>query len=266
MNEDMSISLIVTFCEADKQYLPRALAAMKWQLADEDELLLVKDAPEAEKASRPGWLVETEIGPADAPTVYHTLGSWKGISKARNAAARNATKRWLKFMDVDDVLAPFALSAFRKKTFRMGTRLVKGGQTTLLNGNFNLDTICGAEQLFMNDVKIFVEMPWACLMDRNPALVSHTFIERAGFMELGGFDEKLDWEEEWDLWLRFFTKFGTTCLAAVRDRICYYWIDEAERASKKRVHEVEVDGKPVDVHQYLHDKYPGCNPGGKFAP
>ena len=107
------------------------------------------------------------------------------------------------------------------------------------------------------------------VMHDNPALVSASFIDREAFNSVGGFDEALDWEEDWDLWLRLFQKYDVNGLGGLRTRVCYYWIDDEERRRrdagewKPRRHEVDYQGRVSDVHEYLHLAH-GANPHGKF--
>jgi glycosyltransferase involved in cell wall biosynthesis len=248
---DQSISVIINSCEADEHYLGRCFSAIHWQLTAADELILVCDTDRSE--------FDRWKPPCEASYVRHSVQSWKGISKARNAGAALAKSRWLKFMDVDDVLAPFALSSFRKLDCPETVKVIAGGQTTIHNGAFSMDFIPANPARFMEQERINIVNPWGGINTQNPALVSHTFIERAAFNEVGGFDEKVDWEEEWDLWIRLWQKYGLKALAMMRARVCYYWISDEERTKKIRRH--EVNG--MDVHQYLHEKY-GINPGYKF--
>ena len=131
----------------------------------------------------------------------------------------------------------------------------------MINGQFSLDWIPAQVTGCDTKNRVMWLALWTSMNQINPALVSHTFIEREAFNAVAGFDEKLDWEEDWDLWLRMREKFGAEAFAGMRERVCYYWIDEAERAKKKRRHEVTIeDGTEIDVHEYLRRRHPGVDP------
>ena len=88
-----------------------------------------------------------------------------------------------------------------------------------------------------------------------PTLPSAAFIRREALLKVGLFDERIDLEEDWDLWLRIYETYGKEGFAIVNQPICYDWIDEEERRRKSR--KGTVDGVPV--REYFRTRY-GADP------
>jgi hypothetical protein len=83
----------------------------------------------------------------------------------------------------------------------------------------------------------------------NPILVSMAFVRRGAALSVSGFDERIEFEEDWDFWLRL-RSVGWQ-FAIHRRPFCCYCVDDAERADKVRSHQVEG----MDVREYLAKKY-----------
>jgi glycosyltransferase involved in cell wall biosynthesis len=255
---DNSISVIVNYCAADACCLRRCLASISWQLSAKDELVVVYDGnisdsecqSELERMKRGLHEFQDPL----SPRVFWVVSS-SGISKARNVGASHSNGRWLKFIDVDDVLAPFALNAIRESEFPNNFKVVRGGQTTIWNGQFNHEQVPSSRKDYLREEGIWIFKAWESILTHNPAIVSHTFIDRESFNAVGGFQERIHYEEDWDLWFRMLRMFGPSAFGAIRARICYYWISDDERGSKKRCR--EVDG--MDVREYLRREY-GATP------
>ena len=65
------------------------------------------------------------------------------------------------------------------------------------------------------------------------------------------FDERIDQEEDWDLWFRLHERYGLSAFATTTAPVCYYRINHAERQQKRR--EAKVDG--VSVREYFRRRY-----------
>ena len=58
------------------------------------------------------------------------------------------------------------------------------------------DFMCGADE----------SLPQ--IMNYNPILLSASFVRREALLAVGLFDERIEFEEDWDLWLRLHERFG----------------------------------------------------------
>jgi glycosyltransferase involved in cell wall biosynthesis len=260
-----SIAVIVTYCARDARYMKRCLASIAWQLESSDDLVVVYDGDDGagscmwESIKQELQRIDDEIYGASARLgkAVNWYSSMKGVSRARNVGASHTRAQWLKFMDVDDVLAPFALNAIRRSNLPNQCKVVRGAQTTIWNGRFNGEFVPSSRNGFLREEAILLFRPWEGMMRQNPATVSQTFIDRVVFETAGGFQEKIEFEEDWELWLRVHKLFGPSAFGGIRDRICYYWISDDERAKKRLNH--QVDG--MDSREYLRREY-GAVPDG----
>jgi glycosyltransferase involved in cell wall biosynthesis len=227
-NSRTGISVIVTTDPRLDFHLGRCLASIEWQLRPSDELLIVGD------------------GYKPIPTTISTLpeiinSQLRGVSAARNAGLARSTNAWIKFIDVDDLLAPFALNAFRA---------IRGQLEEIANEK--IAVIAGGQLKIHNGVFVGFTQPVSIeriIEHANPTLVSQCFIRRDAAVSVGGFDERIEFEEDWDFWLRLYRaghRFATTQVP-----VCCYWISDVERESKHPSHLVEG----VDVREYLRRKY-----------
>jgi glycosyltransferase involved in cell wall biosynthesis len=203
------ISVVITCCSRDRDLVERASSSVEWQLADGDEMLVFDDRG-------------------------------LGISHARNAGWQAAANPWVKYLDVDDLLAPFALEALRKAAAEISPEIqvLAGGQFVVHNGML-LD---------------YQEPPArADISAANPFLVSHSLIRRTALEAVGGFDERIAFEEDWDLWLRIYSEYGTKAFGLINVPICFYIIDDERRAETERTRNHKVDG--IDVREYFRRTY-----------
>ncbi len=234
MNSGAGVTIVMP-CYKQEHYLFRAIASSLWQMAPNDELVVVHDWPAPLDRS---WL-----GTADPRVTVLENGENKGVSFSRNRAIRHAKTEWVKFLDADDVLAPYALNVVRGPTpIPPSTIVITGGMHRMFDGEYG-DYLCADEQTLQEfDI-------------RNPTLPSLTFARRSALLELGLFNEQIDHEEDWDLWFRIRERFGLAAFQIVNQPICYYWLHDAEREQKRRT--ASIGGQYV--REYFRDRY-GANP------
>ncbi len=229
---DHSICVVIPHFQQER-YLSRALHSVVPQLGPRDEVIVVDDGSERwplaglnmDQFPRVMWLRE-EIN--------------QGVSNSRNQAILRSRAEWIKFLDADDVLAPFALASLRNAIPRMPQHIqvVTGGCYRMVNGAHQ-DYLQGAQESLKN------------ILQSNPILPSATFVKREALLEVGLFDPRIDFEEDWDLWLRLHEKFGLKAFAITQNPICYYWMDQRERNEKARTYAIE--GTPV--REYFEHRY-----------
>lgn len=112
----------------------------------------------------------------------------KTLAEARNAGARKITTDWLTFVDADDTIDMDFIEEMRAAA--EPKRLLQPATI-----GCNEDGVFDAEAVLI---------PQADLSQRNYLVVATT-MERAGFVDVGGFRE-LDALEDWDLFCRLIIK------------------------------------------------------------
>jgi glycosyltransferase involved in cell wall biosynthesis len=231
MDDGISISVIIPVFKQEL-YLLRALTSVVPQLENGDELIVVDDGATILQPDRFGIFSHKVLWLKQQPR--------KGVSAARNLGASRSNASWLKFLDADDVLAPFALSLLRQSAKQVPnlTSLISGGCHRIHNGTY-LDYIHGTDTTIEH------------IMSNSPTLPSACMIRRDIFFDVGMFDERIDFNEDWDLWLRIYEKYGDKAFLFVAYPVCYYWIDVQERGAKQRT--ARVDGLPIE--KYLNLRY-----------
>lgn len=120
----------------------------------------------------------------------------QGVAAARNTGVAAATAGWLAFLDDDDLWAPTKLRTQLEVARRRRAAFVFGG-VAVLDEHLRIDHVtrppADAAATLAED-----------LLTRNtvPAGSSNVLVEAALVRDAGGFDERLRYTEDWDLWLR----------------------------------------------------------------
>lgn len=242
----MSIAIITPIYQ-HTQHLRKLLDSVLWQLHEDDVLILCCVQSEM---SEIGTALEKLID-CPSPNVFlvSDLSGYISCARQRNSAIDGRQQEWLKFLDADDVLAPFALETFRQMKIPETVHCIAGGAMKVVDGS----------------VRGFGIPDWKNIEHSNPAVPSMTFLRRTAFKKVNGFNPQIGFEEDWDLWLRLRREFGMGCFATVQWPVCYYWIDQAERARRSHIfkHTLTVPDyeggasrtKTVDVREYFAKTY-----------
>lgn len=220
------------------EYLFRALASVFWQVGPEDEIIVVDDASDDLKNHSPLWRFKDKV-------MWLRNPLRKGVSFSRNFGIGRSRAEWIKFLDADDVLAPFALDLVRRAhpPIAPEIQVLAGGCHRIVDHLYR-DYLCDTDASLLR------------MKEAIPMLPSAVFVRRSALMEVGLFDERLDYEEDWDLWFRLHERYGLSAFATTTVPVCYYWIEHEERRHKQR--EAKVDG--MSVREYFVRRY-GATPG-----
>ena len=90
------------------------------------------------------------------------------------------------------------------------------------------------------------------ILKRNILLPSAVFVRRSALLEVGLFDDRLDFEEDWDMWLRLNERYGLQAFAHTMVPFCYYWLSDIEGVKKKKRTGL-VEGIPI--REYFRKRY-----------
>jgi len=236
LNGTPSICVLIPVHNQAK-YLYRAVTSAVWQIGPLDEIIVVDDGSTD--------IVEhAGLHPFLNRILWLSNPTAKGVSYSRNRGIKASQAEWIKPLDADDVLAPFALDIIRNNAsgIRPNVQVITGSFHRMHNNRY-------WDHFFVTEESVQQ-------IHRNlPTLPSAAFIRREALLKVGLFDERIDLEEDWDLWLRIYETYGKEGFAIVNQPICYYWIDEEERRRKSR--KGTVDGVPV--REYFRTRY-GADP------
>ncbi len=215
------------------EYLYRALASAVWQVGPQDEIIVVDDASTDLCPSSPVWLFKERV-------LWFRNPVKRGVSYCRNLGIRRSRAVWIKFLDADDVLSPFALDLVRRAQplITDEVKVVAGGCHRIVDYRYH-DYLCDTDASLLR------------IKEAIPMLPSAVFVRRLALLEVGLFDERIDQEEDWDLWFRLHERYGLSAFATTTAPVCYYRINHAERQQKRR--EAKVDG--VSVREYFRRRY-----------
>ncbi len=234
--EASSISVVIPLWN-QPEYIFRALASVCWQLGPFDEVIVVDDASTRR--------VEKErVNAFPGKVAWMENPQNRGVSHTRNRAILQARGEWIKFLDADDVLAPFALNAVRHplEPISRGTQVIHGGFHRIFDQQYGDYLNSGDEYL-------------RGISKSNPMLPSAVFVRRRALLAVGLFDEGIDFEEDWDLWFRLLEQYGDAAFQKIVQPVCYYWIEEQERRKKPRI----ARRGDLTVREYFRERY-GANP------
>lgn len=143
--------------------------------------------------------VVTAYAQRDSRIVYEKLKSNEGPSHARNMALQKAKGEFILFLDADDLVAPEKLAHAAEVFHRQAVDLVftdyaffrenKNQLTGTYRFSFKPGTIAeGAVQQKLTGGNVFAI---SCIITKKNIL-----------QKAGGFDEAINYNEDWDLWLR----------------------------------------------------------------
>jgi hypothetical protein len=190
------VSLIVpTFSRP--ALLGRALASVAAQTFGDLEVIVVDDAGADPTGVVALW--QGAIGGGGRTTlVRHDRN--RGLAAARNTGLRLARGRWVGFLDDDDCLLPNHLAAL-VPTLRLGSRVAYADARSVWE--------TPAEPLpFTHRQALYHQFGFERrrFLTENYIPVQSVLCERALLFEAGPFDERLPVLEDWDLWIRVFTR------------------------------------------------------------
>lgn len=180
MSAMTGVSFIVTIYNK-APYLPAVLNAIFAQEGDfEREIVVVDDGSTDDS---PAILDRICAGRPDMRVIHQKN---QGQVAATNAGVRASTLPWLKIVDGDDVLAPYATRILLDAAAIIGARVAVGGMTSYTFGEPIIFEALDAANAAPYRRDLFAEILRNC-----PCNLSPTLIDRALYWEVGGADSRL---------------------------------------------------------------------------
>jgi glycosyltransferase involved in cell wall biosynthesis len=186
-----------------RRFLPSAIASARAQTLTDIEIIVVDDG------STDGTAGITAALAASDPRMRVVRQDNRGPSAARNVGLACATAQWVAFLDDDDLWHPDFLSQMLAFVEQHG---LQAG--ACLAVGFSAPPEVHEALAVLAEPARFSVAPWpprppgrgvialAELLLRPLAPVNSAFLAVEAVRDLGGFDEKLIWAEDYDLWLR----------------------------------------------------------------
>ncbi len=190
-NSDVAV-VITSFNYA--RFLGDALGSVARQTVPAAEIIVVDDGSDDDPAAIT----------AAFPAARLIRACHKGISAARNEGLRQATSRYILFLDADDVLQPDAIEAgLDCMAANLGAGFVYGAHRLV-------DVQLGAAQgprLKRSGPLAYREL----LRDNLVGMHGSVLYDRAKLLSCGGFDTALERSEDYDAYLRMARRFRIAC-------------------------------------------------------
>ncbi|MDE2167762.1 MAG: glycosyltransferase family 2 protein [Alphaproteobacteria bacterium] len=162
-------------------YLPAVLNAIFTQEGDFTREIIIVD--DGSTDGSPAVIDRTCAGRTDTRAIHQNN---QGQVAATNVGVQAATYPWIKFVDADDVLAPYATRILLDAAVSIGAKIAVGATTSYEFGKpitFGpLNAVAAAP--YRRD--LFREV-----MKNSPSNLSGTLIDRALYWEVGGGDPRL---------------------------------------------------------------------------
>lgn len=184
------VSVIIPTYRRNKG-LVRAVESVKEQSYMDLDIIVVNDAPENK--------LPDEISSDEEVTVLHHEDN-RGGAAARNTGLKESQGRYVAFLDDDDFF-------HREKITRQVKKLENAGSDCL--GNFTWHLFYSSEEDLKFEDKEFVrenndDMVYRLLRGFGIRVggCSSLLLERKAIQEIGGFDERLQRHQDWELMLR----------------------------------------------------------------
>lgn len=131
-----------------------------------------------------------------------------GVSSARNFGVSKAIGNWLLFFDADDVMMPYALEKFYEAicSYKEQKIFVSNFLNIDENGKISKSSERKHDCLFKNPIKAL----WFRDFYSRPG---NTLIQRQIFKNVGGYDEELSYNEDYEFSLRLLSCYRVMFLA-----------------------------------------------------
>lgn len=230
--ETVQVSILIRTC-GRPHILREALESVRNQKYKNIEVIVVEDGENAAQQ-----MISDEF--SDLNTKYTFTGKKRGRCVVGNLALSMATGKYLNFLDDDDILFPDHVE-----------KLV-----SILEKSDNLAAYAVAyESVIKYDRKrekyheykrwIRYNQPFnrVFLTYNNYIPIQCIMFAKKLYKELGGFDEKLEYLEDWDLWVRYSTKTD------------YEFVDEITSLYHVPKKKVKRDADLLQAYQIAVDKF-----------
>ncbi len=175
-----------------KALLKDALTSLQHQTYTNFDVVIIEDGPD----TLSDWLKDYD----DLTIHYTALGKNKGRCHAGNAAMEHAKGDYFIFLDEDDMFYADHLEQLIAAALNEGSRIAYSYAFELPSAYHNDTIVEEGEPLsrFADPAFNFTK-----LLAGNYIPINTVLFHRSLYEECGGFDPNIDYNEDWNLWVRF---------------------------------------------------------------
>lgn len=184
------VSIVITAYNS-MDYLPETIESVLGQTFSDFEVLLVDDGSS-------DHIVQWASKLAD-PRVKLISQENQGANIARNTGIAQAQGKYVAFVDADDL---WELTKLEKQVECLETNPEVGLLHTWLTGIDWQSKPTG--RVIYSQLEGDV---WQQIVEKNQVACSSVMVRRCCFETVGVFDQNLKFAEDWDLWIRFATRY-----------------------------------------------------------
>lgn len=217
------VSVIVRTCSRP-EVLRLTLQSLRHQTYRHFEVVLQEDGdPTAQR------MVEEEF--SDLDIRYEATGERMGRSRAGNRALARARGEYINFLDDDDFFYPEHIELMLA-TFEMNpdADIVMNGYLTFLQNTQSLKPYIYEIRSREYHVPERLDVMTMCKRDQIPILTA--MFKRQLYDKMGGLREDIETNEDWGMWLRFFT-LKPVCVTNDRATSAFVFPADPEEAARR---------------------------------
>lgn len=215
------VSVIIRTCNRP-DVLKQAIDSICRQTYKNVEIIVVEDGKNVSKQ-----MIDTEY--FNCNIKYYCIGEKKGRSKAGNIGLEKASGQYYNFLDDDDILydehIETLVNVLQEGQYRAAYSIAEEKQIKVYSFE--------PYKYKVKREKITFAQPFnrVLLYHANFIPIQSIMFDKSLYEKLGGFDEKLDALEDWDLWVRYSTLED---FAFVEQITSAYFVNYERGKKKKR--------------------------------
>jgi len=197
-------SAVIPSYNAEK-YIIEAISSLLQQSILLEKIIIVDDGSTDNTLRLIHQYFSAEINAGKV--ILHELSVNSGVSNARNIGVSLANTDWILFLDADDTLHTDALRHLLSRAIDLNVEPAKPYH--LIHAAYQLidhESQVVSDPFTWRQVGFDETLGWAFY--RNQISTSGLLVERQKFVSLGGFDQSLIHNEDFELWLRFAQSSG----------------------------------------------------------